>query len=227
MKIFTYIKKNSKRIENKNFRNLGGIPVWKNLIYELSSIAQVYIDTDSEEVISECRSDPNLKKVTAYARKRQYIEMENDPNNKISPALLMLENFLDEYVDDVDETIVLTHVTSPFLTKETVADAVNIYESSKYDFVHSVNEKYDFAWLKDFSKPINFNPNVVQRTQDLDPIYFSNGAFFIMNKRIFKRYNNRIGDNIYFYPLDHVEGIELDYEKDFEFAKIVLRGRNK
>ena len=83
MKIFTYIKKNSTRIKNKNFRNLGGIPVWKNLIYELSSVAQVYIDTDSEEVISECKSDPRLKNVIAYARKKQYIEMENDPNNLV------------------------------------------------------------------------------------------------------------------------------------------------
>ena len=70
--------------------------------------------------------------------------MENDPSNMISPALLMLERFLDEHVEDMDETIVLTHVTSPFLKSETILKAVEILEKNDYEYVHAVSKKNDF-----------------------------------------------------------------------------------
>ena len=49
--------------------------------------------------------------------------------------------------------------------------------------------------------PINFNPKVVSKTQNLKPVYMSNGSFFIFRKKTFKKYNNRIGKNPYYYEL--------------------------
>jgi len=225
MKIFTYIKEDSNRIKRKNFRKIGTLELWKHLIYELVDLGQdIYIDTDSKEVIEQCSKDPILRDVYAYPRNNFFIEMENDYSNKLSPALLMLENFLDIYVEDGEETIVLIHVTSPFLKKETLQKAVEIYENSDYDYVHSVKKEKDFAFLGSFKNPINFNPLVVQRTQDLEPIYFSNGAFFIFSKNIFKKNNNRWGNNIHFFPLNHVEAMEIDDPSDLDFARIIYQG---
>ena len=225
MKIFTYIKNNSSRVNKKNFQKIDGLELWKILLYELNEIGcEVFIDTDSQEVIDECSKDRSLQNTTAYFRKKKFIDMENDSTNTLSPANLMFENFLDNYVSDNNETIVLTHVTSPFLKKETVLNAVKIHKTGKYDYIHSVNIERDFGFLGGFDNPINFNPNVIQRTQDLTPIYFSNGAFFIMNKRVFKENQNRWGKNIHFYPLSPVEGVEIDYYEDLEIAKIIKRG---
>ena len=225
MKIFTYVKDNSSRIKKKNFQLIGRTPLWKMLLYELNHIGcQIYVDTDSKKVLKESKRDNNLSNLISYERKQKFIDMEEDPNNLLSPALLMLEDFLNDYVEDEDETIVLTHVTSPFLSKETVLDAVKLYEEGQYDFIHSVNKEKDFAFLETFENPINFNPQVIQRTQDLPAIYFSNGAFFIFNKKVFMREKNRWGKNILFYPLDTVEGIEIDYEEDLRLAKFVFRG---
>jgi N-acylneuraminate cytidylyltransferase len=223
VKIFTYIKNDSSRISRKNFKVLGGIPLWKHLIYNVSSLFEVFIDTDSQEVIDECNRDERLSGVTAYPRDQKLIDMENDPDNSLSPALLMVENFLSKFVDNDNEVIVLTHVTSPFLKPETIFSATKILEEG-FGTVHSVTVKQDFAWLESFDNPINFNPNVVQRTQDLDKVYFSNGAFFIFTKKTFMKNMNRFGKNNFFYEIDKVEGLEIDTMEDLNFAKIVYRG---
>jgi len=225
MKIFTYIKNDSSRVPRKNFKMIGGLPLWKHLIYEVNAFSNVdiFIDTDSQEVIDECNSDEKLSGVTAYLRDKKFIDMENDPNNSLSPALLMVENFLSNFVDDDNEVIVLTHVTSPFLKPKTIFSAAKILEEG-FDTVHSVTSKQDFAWLKSFDNPINFNPNVVQRTQDLDKICFSNGAFFIFTKKTFMKNMNRFGENNFLYEIDNIEGIEIDTLQDLNFAKIVYRG---
>ena len=223
MKLFTYIKQTSSRIPGKNFQTIGNTELWKHLLYELGKW-DVYVDTDSTRVIEECLADPSLSHVTAYNRKQEFIDMENDPSNKLSPALLMVENFLDKYVADPEEKIVLTHVTSPFLTHQTVEDAAT-YLDKDYEFVHSVFPIQDFAWQGENFTPLNFNPSVVQRTQDVDKIYFSKGAFFIFTKKTFKQYKNRLGDKNYYYPLSSLEAVEIDTEEDLEFARMVYAGR--
>jgi CMP-N-acetylneuraminic acid synthetase len=219
MKVFTYIKENSTRVPGKNFQLLGETPLWQKLTLEISSHADLFVDTDSKLVLDTCKRYG----ITAYPRKQEFIDMEEDPHNKLSPALLMVDNFLNEYVEDDDEVIVLVHVTSPFLKWETILDASNKLNDG-YEFVHSVTTVRDFAWLGDDSKPLNFNPKVVQRTQDLEEVLFSNGAFFIFRKGTFKRYNNRLGEKNYLYRLGHIEGLEIDTEEDLEFAKIIMRG---
>ena len=72
--------------------------------------------------------------------------------------------------------------------------------------------------------PINFKPDVVQKTQDLPVITMSNGGFFIFRKRLFKKVNNRIGTNPYYYKLGAPEDIEIDNMDDFKLAELVERG---
>lgn len=225
MKIFTYIKESSERVKDKNFQLIGNNPLWKICLYKLKD-ENVYVDTDSEVVLQECNSDDKLSNITAYRRNLEHIQIEEDPNIKQSPALLMVKRFLDEHVTDENEVIVLTHVTSPFLKVETIRDAVKIYEQNNYEFVHSTHSVKDFAWLKNDSNPINFNDKVVQRTQDLDPIVFSNGAFFIFTKKVFLQYQNRLGKNNYFYNLSVLESIEIDTEEQLELCKIIMKGLN-
>lgn len=222
MLVFTYIKDNSSRIQKKNFSKLGNKELWRHLIDELRQNYKIFIDTDSENILNKCNS---LENVLAYPRDNKFIEMENDPDNNLSPVLLMVENFLKKYVHDDEEIIILTHITSPFLKKQTIKNAIRKLEEG-YEFVHSVTSKQDFAWLDNINNPLNFNPNVIQRTQDLQKIYFSNGAFFIFRKKDFIKYNNRLGKNNFLYELDNIQGIEIDTQADLELAKIIYRGVN-
>ena len=75
--------------------------------------------------------------------------------------------------------------------------------------------------------PINFNPAVIQKTQNLNPIVMSKGAFFIFRKKTFKKVNNRVGKTPYYYPLSNIEGIDIDNHDGLELAKIIYKGLNK
>jgi len=214
VKFFIILKKESIRVPNKNFRILGDKSLWKHLVDELNG-EDVYIDTDSDVILNEASEKD---KVTVYKRLEEHVNLENDTEFGISPVLKMIERFLDTYITDENEIIVTPHVTSPFIKLETIKNASEFIID--YDSVQACTEHKEFSYFK--GEPINFNPEVVQKTQDLEPIIMSNGAFFIFTKKTFKLFNNRSGGNIKFYPLSFKESIEIDYEEDFEIAKKFL-----
>jgi CMP-N-acetylneuraminic acid synthetase len=212
MKFFTYIKDNSSRIPRKNFIDLGGMPLWKHLILELKS-QDVFIDTDSDELISNVAE---YDWVQAYRREQYHIDLESDDVFGNSPALLMINKFLDMFVDDDSELIVTPHVTSPFITLDTILTASKMINDD-YDTVQACTMHKEFAYYNNV--PINFDPEVIQKTQDLTPIVMGNGAFFIFTKKTFKKYKNRTGKSPYLYPLEFKEAIEIDVLEDYELAR--------
>ena len=220
MKFFIIIKEKSQRIKKKNFAKLGDKQLWKHLILELKG-QKVFVDTDSKEVILNCKK--NFPWVIAYQRKKKFINLEEQ--QKKSPTLLMIDNFLDNFVKDNNEIVICTHVTSPFLKLKTIKKAIK--KLNNHDSVTSVTKHQEFSWILKGKKnkkffPINFNPKVVSKTQNLDPVYMSNGSFFIFRKKTFKKYNNRIGKNPYYYELKFPESIEIDNKEDLNLARKII-----
>ena len=72
MKIFIPIKRNSQRVEGKNFREFLGLPLYKRTLLEFSNF-EIFVDTDSEELVSEISEDIQLKHVNAYLRNKSLI----------------------------------------------------------------------------------------------------------------------------------------------------------
>ena len=218
MKIFTIVKDESKRIQNKNFRELNGYPLWWHLLSELDGL-DVTVNTDSQKFIKELQNS-NLKSIKIIERDQKHIDWENDETIDSSPVEDMLFDFCETI--DKSEIVVLTHITSPFLKKETVFDAINMLQNHhKAKSIHSVLVIQDFAWLKSGSevKPINFFANRVQQTQDLPPILVSKGAFFIAKASDILRQRKRLPQPLIFFPLNHTQAIEIDNFEDLEFAK--------
>ena len=220
MKFFIIIKEKSQRIKKKNFVKLGNKQLWKHLILELRG-QKVFVDTDSKKVILNCKK--NFPWVIAYPRKKKFIGLEE--KQKKSPTLLMIDNFLNNFVKDNNEIVICTHVTSPFLKLKTIKKAIK--KLKKHDSVTSVTKHQEFSWMLKGKKnkkffPINFNPKVVRKTQNLDPIYMSNGSFFIFRKKTFKKYNNRIGTNPYYYELKFPESVEIDNKEDLDLARKII-----
>tara|TARA_A100001391_G_scaffold110084_2_gene73937 strand:+ start:331 stop:984 length:654 start_codon:yes stop_codon:yes gene_type:complete len=213
MKFFIIIKHNSERLASKNFLVLGEKPLYKHLLDELRR-EEVYVDTDSG-LLHESLKDSF---VTCYMRDKKFIDLEADLDYKVSPVLLMIDNFLDKFVTDDNEIIVTPHVTSPFIKLSTIIDASK-YLDKGYDTVQACTEHKEFTYFD--GKPVNFDKNVVQKTQDLKPVTMGNGAFFIFTKKSFKENNNRTGKNPYFYPLTPPESIEIDDADDWYLAKSI------
>ncbi len=221
MKIFLFIKEKSERLNNKNFLQLGGLELYKHTLLKLKDF-DVYLDTDSKQIYNECKNNKNLSHVTCYLRKRKYIDMELS-EKEYGPTLLMTRDFLDEYVSDENEPIVLTHVTSPFLKVSTILDAVEKLEG--YDSVCSISEIKSFALRKKHNKyePINFDIKGLQKSQVLDSIAHLNSAFFIFTKKSFiENDNNRIGKNPNFYKIHFPEDLDINYEEDYLIAEKLM-----
>lgn len=219
MKHFIIIKHESQRVKSKNFQIVGEVSLWKNLINKLCN-EDVYIDTDSEVVLQECK---DLEYVTCYKRLNEHIRLEHDRVFKVSPALLMIERFLDTYVKNENEAIVTPHVTSPFIKLSTIKDAAEKLNEG-YDSVQACTSHKGFAYFG--GKPVNFNPKVIQKTQDLKPVLLGNGAFFIFTKKTFKENKNRTGKNPFFYTMQMPESIEIDTYEDLELARRWVSGNN-
>ena len=74
----------------------------------------------------------------------------------------------------------LTHITSPFLKRDTIFKAVEMLENNNIaKSIHSVQQVQDFVWVKnDEVNPVNFFTDRVQRTQDLPPLFVSKELFY-------------------------------------------------
>jgi CMP-N-acetylneuraminic acid synthetase len=219
MFFFIIIKHNSQRIKKKNFKKIKGLELWKHLILTLKN-EKVFVDTDSKKIINDCKK--LFPWVTAYLRDKRFINLEN--SKKASPTLLMIKNFLIKYVKNDENVVVTTHVTSPFVKLRTIKKAAK--KLSRYDSVAAVTKDYNFAWLENNKKklkPINFNPKVITKTQNLNPIIQSNGAFFIFKKKTFLKYNNRIGKKPYYFEINFPESLEIDVKEDLNLARAICK----
>lgn len=220
MKIFTIIKEVSKRIPNKNFIDLNGHPLWWHLLSELEGL-DVTINSDSQKFFKQVKSS-NLKSLNVIKRKKRHIDWENDENTYTSPVEDMLFDFGQNL--GKSEIVVLTHITSPFLKKETILKAVNKLENdNSAKSIHSVLKIQDFAWIKDdnVTLPVNFFTDRVQRTQDFSPLLVSKGAFFIAKIGDILDQRKRLPEPQLFYPLSHIESVEIDNFSDLEYARFL------
>lgn len=226
-KVFTIIKENSQRVPQKNFRELGGKPLWRWLVDELSDF-ELYINTDSVTLIQELKSYSHVKIIK---RSIEHIEWELEAEHRGSPVMSMVQQFCQEYLSD-EENFALVHITSPFLKEKTLKTAFQEYENNNSYSLHSVKKIQDALMFNrnGLIEPSNFVFDRVSRTQDLEPIYQSLGAFFIMNKEKLEMNNyRRLSEASIVFPLSPLEAIEIDNEDDFSLSQLVaesLKGDN-
>ena len=223
MKLFTIIKSNSERIPNKNFQLISkSLPLWKWTINKLRSKEnKIFINTDSEDVLNEIENDDDI---VGIKRSEKHIMWEKNSKNQGSPVESMYKEFCEKYTSNQNEKVCLFHVTSPFINFETIKNA-SAYLDKGFDSVQSVKKIQDFVFFNDNGnlKPINFNPDLVQRTQDLVPIYISLGAFFLGRSGEIIKTGRRLPGRCFNYKLNSIESIEIDEYDQLELSRIVAK----
>lgn len=206
MNIFIPIKHNSQRVPRKNFRLLHGEPLYKHVLLKYTDF-NVYVDTDSEEIYSELKSDTRFSNVNVFKR----------PDHLIGDAVSvcdLIKNFILKF--NIDEPIVQVHVTSPFLTAALLKKAYKFMK--KHDSVVSCNTYNSRFWRKEKYGfcPLNHNPIKLEQTQDLPTLYEENSAFYIFNPDVVMATGNRVGKNPYFYSINAPFNIDIDTEEDWD-----------
>ena len=214
MKVFIPIKENSQRVPRKNFRLIGETPLYKYVLNNLKNL-DVFVDTDSDEIIREIKEDKLLKNITVFKRAQSLI------GDKVSVCDL-IHNFIEKY-NLKEEYICQVHVTSPFINEALLRKAFE-KTSCEYDSVVSCNEIQSRFWRKEKYgyAPINHNPMKLEQTQDLPVYYEENSAFYIFQSDSFRKTKNRIGACPYFYPIKFPLNLDIDTEDDWELVSRIL-----
>ena len=144
--------------------------------------------------------------------------------NEMQKLLSEIPN-IDNFTKKKNEIVITSHVTSPFIKISTIKNALS--KMRGYDSVSSCQKVQNFSYLEWSNKksiPINFNDNVIQKTQSLKKIIHLNGAFFIIKKNIFL--NNglkRISHKNYFYDLKFPEYLDIDYPADIRLVREIAK----
>ena len=202
----------SERVPGKNYRPLGGIPLYHHVVRSLlaaPSITQVIIDTDSDFILEDAaRAFPDVDLVVR----------PEDLRDGHLPMNLVLANTLLHVTSGL---ILQTHSTNPFVRPETYERAISTYLADEAcDSVFGVTRIQGRLWTHDVA-PVNHDPAVLARTQDLDPIYFENSCFYVFDRDAFEATGNRLGANPRMAEVGALEAIDIDEEVDFRLAEAV------
>jgi len=207
------MRHNSERVPGKNYRLLAGIPLYHHVIRTLSAVPEIdaiVIDTDSDFIIDDCaRQFPHVRVLLRP-------ESLRDGNIAMNDVLL-------NTLDQVDAEIVLqTHSTNPFLKASTVSAALKRFDKpgSEFDSVFSVTRLQARLWDAD-TEPVNHDPAVLLRTQDLAPLFIENSCFFIFTPQLLRERGNRIGTNPLMFEMAPLEAVDIDVEEDFALAAAI------
>ncbi|MFM8857485.1 MAG: cytidylyltransferase domain-containing protein [Actinomycetota bacterium] len=207
------MRNNSERVPGKNYRLLAGIPLYHHVIRTLISVPQidtVAIDTDSNFIIGDCRK--HFPDVEVLLR----------PQHLRDGSIAMNDVLLNTF-ENIDADIALqTHSTNPFLKAATVSSALQRFAEPdrEFDSIFSVTRLQARLW-DSATKPVNHDPSVLMRTQDLDPVFIENSCFFIFTPDLLRTHHNRIGEHPLMFEMSPLEAIDIDIEEDFALASAI------
>ncbi len=205
---FVPIRLNSRRVEGKNLRLLGGRPLMTYILDTLRDCERI------DETYVYC-SDPDIARHLPDGVKF----LRRDP--ALDSDSTLGEEIYDAFTREVDADIyVLAHATSPFIRRATVDDAVVRVGSGEYDSAFSAERIQTFAWYE--GRTLNYSPERVPRTQDLEPVFVETSAFFVFRREVWRDMRRRIGLRPYMAVTDRIESMDIDYPDDFRLAEAIV-----
>lgn len=205
------IKESSSRIERKNFRQFLGAPLFQKILLtllEAEEVQEVVVSTDSDWLINHLsETSPKISTIKRPAE----LALSSTPMNAV------IEHVLEAVSAD---WFIQTHATSPLISAATIDAGVRRFQSvwPDYDSLFSVTRKQERLWST-FGMPINHDPRVLLPTQDLEPMFVENSAFYLFHRKSFYLESNRIGQKPYLFETPELESVDIDSSPDFEMAE--------
>ena len=213
------MRHHSERVPGKNYRSFAGKPLYHHIannLLQCDSIDQVIIDTDSLTI-----------KEDAANHFPQVIVLDR-PEVLREDAMPMNDVLLNT-VSQVEADIYLqTHSTNPLLRSESIQQAIDMMLDNipAYDSLFSVTCVQSRLW-DSLARPVNHNPAILLRTQDLPPIFEENSCIYIFTREILEKRRNRIGYRPMMFEIDSREAWDIDDELDFEIAEYLFLRQSK
>lgn len=206
---FVPIRLNSKRVVGKNLKLLGSKPLMWYILETLTRVPQineVYVYCSQEAII------PYLPEGVKFLKRDTTLDRDET----------LGEDIYDAFTKEVDADVyLLGHTTSPFIKAETISCAIEEVVSGRHDSSFSAQKVQTFAWFD--GKPLNYNLKEIPRTQVIEPVFVETSAFYIFRREIWTERHQRVGDTPFMALVGPIEGIDIDYPEDFEFAEKIIQ----
>ena len=205
------VRKGSQRVKDKNTKPFAK----KNLlIYKLETLKKIkqldkiIVNTDSEEAIDIA------KKLGIDFQKRDKYFASSECSNS-------------EFWSHIGKTtkskyLMFTNCTSPFIRNTTYSNFIKKFKENinNYDSFNTVTEIKEFLYLN--NKPINFDTSKTPNSQNLPDVVKLNFAINILSSEEMYKKKSLIGNNPFLYKLDDLEGFDINYPLEFEFAEFLF-----
>lgn len=213
------LKGYSERIPEKNIKMFGGSPLFFQVLKTLLECELV----DSVVINTDCQRIANM------AREFERVSIVKRPAWLCGDFVSMNEIIhYDINLNKDQEHFLQTHSTNPLLSVETLEEAIETYFSdlSSFDSLFSVTPLKTRLYTE--KGPLNHDPNVLERTQDLAPVYEENSNIYIFSKSSFLNASNkRIGLKPRMFNMSKLEAIDIDEEEDFVLAESIFGQRQQ
>lgn len=213
MKTVAYIpiKLNNERTPGKNIKKMFNgksiVQILQETLVRLNNLDEIYVFC-SDERIKEYLIDG-----VEFLKRPEFLDTKQATPNDI----------IDEFMKLVDADVyMVSHATSPFVSVEHFEECINAVKSGEFDSSFTAQKLQKLLW-KSNGTPLNFDPENVPRTQDLEPYYDEVSAAYVFTKEMYMKHKRRIGLKPHITVVSELESIDIDYPEDFEIANAVYK----
>ncbi len=207
----------SERVPGKNYRMLAGKPLYAWIIDTLlrvPEIDQVAVDTDSPVILEGLAKDfPQVIRLERPAHLRDGSVPMNEilmhDTSQLSAGLYLQ-----------------THSTNPLVSAQTFSRAIQsllaVYPAQ--DSLFGVSRIQARLWDQ-LTRPINHNPAILLRTQDLPPVYMENSCVYLFTRQTLEVRRNRLGERPLMFEISESEAYDIDEESTFQIVEQLILAR--
>lgn len=218
LSIFLPIRKNSKRIKNKNILPLKKFKLGLSEI-KILQLLRLKKKLEKKNISTEIIISTDIKKV------QNFIKNEKNLTLHLRGKKLSTDNSLQKLINLAPKIcknnyILWTHVTSPLYREDDYMRFIEIFFKRKANSAFSCTIIQKFL-MNDEKKWISHNYKKLKwpKTQDLKKLYEVNSAAFIAKKNVYINNNDRLDNN----PLPIVSkknsSLDIDDKDDFDLFK--------
>jgi len=209
------MRRDSKRVPNKNTRSLGGKPLYHHIIETLiraEAVGEIVVDTDSDE----------LREALAHHFPTVRVLARPAP---LAGDMASAHEIVRNTVTQLDgDHFLQTHSTNPLLTPRTIDAAVHAYFAARpeHDSLFSVTPVHKRFYTTSV-QPVNHDPLQIIRTQDLEPLLEENSCIYIFDRETILQRRSRIGEHPSLFQMSPEESVDIDNELDLVVADAVYQ----
>lgn len=206
---FVPIKMNNQRTPGKNTKRFDDgtalITLFLKTLVTVKGIDELYVFCSNPEI------KEYLLPGVIYLQRPEYLDTQ------IATPQQIIAEFMCRVEADI---YMVCHCTSPFVTAEHIEECIAATKSNDFDSSFTGERIQRLLWTSNYS-PLNFEPDNIPRTQDLEPIYNEVSAAYVFKKEVFEKYKRRIGIKPHITEVSGIECVDIDYPEDFEIANAI------